>query len=214
MRLGGQLCEDLGAEVIEEPRVSPRDLGAGLAARGVIEHQHQAGRPAVRQRAQRRQRMLLAEHAGGNARPGQRPGLAVREPQIDAGHPLQALVDDLTREARGRLRAADEHQASLGGNRRDRLVEDLRPGRIVRDGVTVVEDQHAELPRGHAVRLNLDDRLEHRPAGVGQHTAHPAGHGDVVVGGVPEGGGREALPLDQGEAAGPERGVQVRVLRG
>jgi hypothetical protein len=47
------------------------------------------------------------------------------------------------------------------------------------------------------------------------HGAEPAGHGHVVVSGMPEGGERQALPLRQGEPAGPDRfddvGVGARI---
>jgi hypothetical protein len=41
--------------------------------------------------------------------------------------------------------------------------------------------------------------------------AEPAGHGHVVVSGVPEGGERQSLPLRQREPAGPDRVDHVGV---
>ena len=60
------------------------------------------------------------------------------------------------------------------------------------------------MPANHSG--NADGRLLGR-----QRRLHPAGHRDVVLGGVPKGQRRQPLPLGEGEAAAPHRGQHAVV---
>jgi hypothetical protein len=154
------LLEDLAGEVVEYqlPARKAWRLGDRTRNLGLLEHQDQSGRPALRAVIER------VDGLGRRAGPpfgDDRACLFARETQLVPADHREGLVRAQTSERRGRVAAAHDEHATLGRQRLERNAQDLVQLRRRRHRLVAVEhhgERHLELsiqaleitPREHA----------------------------------------------------------------
>ncbi len=196
---GSKLVEDLARQVVEDRlrRRVPRQLGDAPGDLCVLEHQHQAGSPALRALGDLRERLALQLVAALARDLGELRGL---QAQLRPAHAHHLARDAQARERRRRLVAAGDDDAAVLRHVREAGLERGVQRALGRHLVQVVEHQREGRARARE-QLAEEAARERREVGVLQR----GGPGQLER--------RRAVELARGVAEVVEEGRDVGVVR-